>query len=217
MSEINLLYTLPQSTRPLEDRANASEEDRRLAKLLSREYFDGTRAQGYGGYKYDGRWRTVAQTFIERYNLKPGARILDIGCAKGFLLYDFMQELPGAQVCGIDISEYAITQSHPAVKSNLIIGNASHLPFPDHYFDLVVSINSLHNILSYDEVKRALFEIERVSRRNKYVNLGAYRNDMEKKKLDRWAVAATTYLHVNEWKKMFDEVGYTGDYYWFNP
>jgi SAM-dependent methyltransferase len=217
MAEINLLYTLAQTTRPLDERAAANEEDRRLAKLLSREYFDGTRAQGYGGYIYDGRWRSVARTFIERYDLKPGARILDIGCAKGFLLYEFTQELSGVQVCGLDISEYAVTHCHPAVRSNLIIGNGSHLPFPDSYFDLVISINSLHNILKYDEVKSALSEIERVSRGHKYVNLGAYRNDHEKQKLDRWAVAATTYLHTDDWKKMFNEAGYTGDYFWFNP
>jgi hypothetical protein len=103
------------------------------------------------------------------------------------------------------------------VRKNIVIGNASHLPFPDRYFDLVVSINSLHNILSYNDVMRALSEIIRVSRGNMYVNVGAYRDDDQKRKLDRWAVAATTYLHVNDWKKMFREVGYTGDYFWFNP
>lgn len=217
MSKVNLLDALPSIKRPLEERAEVTEEDKRLSWKIGREYFDGTRAQGLGGYYYDGRWKPVVHRFQEYYGLDASKTVLDVGCAKGFLLHDFLEEIPGITVAGIDISDYALREATELAKPHLGLGNAKELPFPDNSFDLVVSINSLHNILSRDETVQAFREIERVGRGHKYVSLGAYRNDEEKRRLDRWAVVATTYLHVDVWLELFNEAGYTGDYFWFNP
>ncbi len=217
MAKINLLDTLPRVQRPIDEHAQISPDDRILVWRLGKEYFDGTRQQGCGGYHYDGRWKSVVKRFQDYYGLSGESRVLDIGCAKGFLLHDFLEEIPGVTVFGLDISDYALRNATEQVKPFLRMGNAKELPFADNFFDLVVSINSLHNILELHEVKMALSEIQRVSRKHSFVSVGAYSDEEEKKKLDKWAVVATVYLHCEDWEKLFEEVGYTGDYWWFKP
>ena len=130
---------------------------------FDRDYWDGERHDGYGGYRYDGRWRKMAEALVRHYELKDDARILDVGCGKGFLLYDFTQVLPKAQVVGVDVSAYAIENAKPEVQPFLRVGNAANLPFTDYEFDLVVAINTLHNLYVQD-LWNALKEMERVGR-----------------------------------------------------
>ena len=163
--KINLLKSLPVSKKPLDQRRSASKEDRSHHWALSEKYFDGTRAQGYGGYSYDGRWNSVAIDMINHYNLKSGSKVLDIGCAKGFLLKDIKETFPTIEVWGVDISKYAVNHIDEKIKSNVFIANAKELPFESNYFDLVISINSLHNILNVNETITALSEIQRVSKK----------------------------------------------------
>lgn len=216
--EINLLAQYPQSKRDLEGRANQrTEEDRQIARRFDQRFFDGDRKYGYGGFNYFPRfWQPVVPAFKERYNLTPKSRILDVGCAKGFMLYDFMQLIPGIEVAGIDISEYAIAHAKEEVRDHVQAADARELPFEDRSFDLVIAINTLHN-LAREDCKKALRELERVSRGGKFVTMDAYRNDEEKKRMDMWNLTALTYMRVEEWKQFFKEAGYTGDYYWFIP
>ncbi len=216
--KINLLKSLPSTwiKKPLARRKKVKIKDRILTWKLDKEYFDGSREQGYGGYKYDGRWKSVAKEIIQYYDLKDNSKILDIGCAKGYLLEEFRKLLKNPILCGIDISSYAIKNSIKKGKI-LAIGNSTTLPFSNKYFDLVISINSLHNILSKIELIKAFKEINRVSKKNIYITLGSYKNKNEKKKLDDWAVLATTYLSNEGWTKFFKKVNYKGDYWWFTP
>lgn len=214
---INLLKSLPLAKKPISERLRATEYDKSCHWKLGKEYFDGTRQQGLGGYYYDGRWKPVAMDFINHYNLQKDPSVLDIGCAKGFFLYDFKNCLPKSSVFGLDISEYALLNAKDEINYNICMGNARKLPFLSNSFDLVVSINTLHNILTKDEVVDSLKEIERVGKKHKYISVGAYSNTEEKKRLDQWAVVATTYLHVDEWINLFQEANYTGDYFWFKP
>lgn len=216
MAEIDLLDRYPKIKRPIEERSQASLEDRRLSKRFGKEYFDGTRQQGYGGYVYDGRWRPVVQRFIEHYGLNPHSSILDVGCAKGFMLHDFRESLPGVRVAGVDISEYALSQAMESVKPFLARADCSALPFPDRSFDLAISIATLHNP-KLPGVKKALRELERVSRKHKFIKVGAWRNEEEKKRLNEWNVVAHTFMSCAEWEALFQTVGYTGDYTWFTP
>lgn len=216
---INLLKSLPNSwnKKPLKKRLCASQEDRILSWRLDKEYFDGTRAQGYGGYRYDGRWKPVAMDMIKFYNLKQTSKILDIGCAKGYLLDEFGKILNNTQIYGIDASSYAIINSNKKIKKNLCIGNATKLPFENNFFDLVISINSLHNILNLYELEAAFKEINRVSKKKIFISVGAYDNLKEKKTLDDWAVLSRTYMSTRKWKAFFKKNSYKGDYYWFKP
>lgn len=217
MSEINLLDRLPQTKRDLKARAEQkTSEDRAVAKQFGRDFFDGERRHGYGGYRYDGRWLAVARRLIEYYRLPGNARILDVGAAKGFLMADFLQVLPGADVRGIDVSSYAKEQAYPGMGERIDLGSADELPYPDGSYDLVISINSIHN-LPLDRCKQALREMERVSRAHKFVTIDAWRTEEERQRLLDWILTAETYMSVDDWVKVFAEVGYTGDYWWFIP
>jgi SAM-dependent methyltransferase len=215
--EIDLLDRLPQTKRDPKARAAAkTAEDRALAKQFGRDFFDGERRHGYGGYRYDGRWLPVARRFVEFYQLRPDARILDVGAAKGFLLHDFLQVLPGATVRGIDVSAYAREHAHDDMGAYLDLGSGDALPYADNSFDLVISINSIHN-LPPDRVRDALREIERVSRGASFITVDAWRTEEEHQRLLDWILTAESYFHVDDWVKLFAEVGYTGDYGWFIP
>jgi ubiquinone/menaquinone biosynthesis C-methylase UbiE len=212
MSEVNLLDSLPQANRSSRGSV-VTNADRAIAQQFGREYFDGPRTQGYGGYVYDGRWKPVARRLKEHFTLGDSTRILDVGCAKGFLMHDLKELMPGAQVEGIDVSEYARDHSISSVKPFIRIGNAKDLPYPEQSFDLVLAINSIHN-LEYEDCERAIREIQRVGRGKSYIVVDAYRDEQELRRLKEWILTAKTYLHVDEWCAMFDRVGYTGDHWW---
>lgn len=182
-----------------------------VALQWGRDYWDGERKHGYGGYRYDGRWRPIAAEMIKHYDLKPGARILDVGCGKGFLLYEFTELIPGAQVTGIDISQYAVDHGKQEVKEFLRVGNATDLPFEDASFDLVVSITTLHNLVIQD-LWKALQEIERVGRRFKYIVVESYRNEREKVNLMYWQLTCRAFHTPQEWEWLFCQAGYRGDH-----
>ena len=212
-----IFYKVYLGKKPIKKRNAVTNEDRIKSWRLDQYYFDGTRQQGYGGYKYDGRWKSVALSMIKHYSLKQNAKILDIGCAKGFLLKEFKDILKKSTPIGIDISEYAVNNAHKKIKDNLIIANSVEIPFENNFFDLTISINTLHNILDIDTLKKSIQEIKRVSKKNIYITLGTYESEKEKKILDNWAVVATTYMSKKNWLKFFRKTKYNGDYSWFKP
>jgi protein-L-isoaspartate(D-aspartate) O-methyltransferase len=182
-----------------------------LAKQWGYDYWDGDRRVNYGGYRYmEGRWEKVARALAEHYGLKAGSRVLDVGCGKGFQLFELMRVVPGIEVYGIDISEYAIEHCKEEIRDRLQIGNATSLPFPDKHFDLVFSITTLHNLHNYD-LDKALREVERVGK-NKYICVESYRNEAEKANLLYWQVTCEAFCTPEEWEWWFRQTGYTGDY-----
>ncbi len=174
------------------------------------DYWDGDRRYGFGGYRYDGRWRPVAQAMVDHYGLGPTSRVLDIGCGKGFLLYEFTQVVPGIEVVGIDISEYALQNAKAEVKDRLQLGNVVSLPFADASFDLAYSITTLHNLYTYD-LHRALGELQRVAT-DKYMMTESYRNEQEKVNLLYWQLTCRAFHTPAEWEWLFSQAGYSGDY-----
>lgn len=213
MSEINLLKRYPSEKRNVLARLAHKAENREIALEFGREYFDGTREQGYGGYYYDGRWISIAQDIIRHYNLKPGHRILDIGCAKGFLVKDLMMVCPGLEAFGVDISSYAVEHCDSEVVGRIHLGNAKSVPFPDKSFDVVLSINTIHNLERNDCIA-ALREMKRLSKIGSYIQVDAYRSLLEKKLFEDWMLTAKTYGTPEDWVEIMQEAGYSGDYYW---
>jgi len=213
MAEVNLLARYPRAKRNVKARLTNKEENRRIALQFGKEYFDGTREQGYGGYRYDGRWIPIAEDIVRHFDLKAGHRVLDIGCAKGFLVKDLMKVCPGLEAFGIEISEYAVTHCEPEVVGRLHVGNATHLPFPDRSFQCALSINTVHN-LERNACIQALREMERVAPGRGYVQIDAYRNPAERKVFEDWMLTARTYGTPREWIEILGLAGYTGDYYW---
>jgi protein-L-isoaspartate(D-aspartate) O-methyltransferase len=194
------------------DKAEVAE----LALQWGYDYWDGSRETGYGGYRYDGRWRKVADAMVAAYGIKPGMRVLDVGAGKGFLLHDILQAVPDVQVFGLDISRYGIAHAMESVKANIVEGSAAKLPFPDKHFDLVISINTLHNLYIYD-LFSAFAEVERVGRAAKYVCVETYRNEREKVNLLYWQLTCRAFHTPAEWAWIFGQTGYTGDheFIWF--
>lgn len=214
MKEINLLAKLPRGKRNVCARAEAkSAEIVAISREYGELYFDGPRTYGYGGYRYDGRWIPVAEDIVSHFKLKPGDRILDVGCAKGFLVKDLLKACPGLEVYGLDISEYALMKCEPEVVGRLHLGNATKLPFPDNSFSAVISLNTVHN-LERSELITALREIERLAPGRGFVQVDSYRTPEQKTLFEEWVLTAKFHDYPDGWVRLFKEAGYTGDYYW---
>ena len=214
MAEIELLRALPKTTRNIQKRLEAKDPSVIVcAKQYGQMYFDGPREYGYGGYRYDGRWIPVAKDIINHFRLKPGDRVLDVGCAKGFLVKDLMKVCPGLEVFGVDISEYALKHCESEVVGRLHLGSADRLPFPDNSFDCVLSLNTIHNF-ARDRAIKAMSEIQRLSGGKAFVQVDSYYTPQQKEIFESWVLTAEFHDYPENWVKVFKESGYTGDYYW---
>jgi SAM-dependent methyltransferase len=208
----------PRPKRNVEERgATKTDADRALARKFGEEFFDGDRTHGYGGFNYQPRfWQPVIPTFKAHWGLTSDSSVLDVGCAKGFMMHDFAELIPGITVKGIDVSEYAVKNSIEDMRPHVDVADAKSLPYEDKSFDYVISVTTIHN-LERAELVQSLREIERVARLGSFITVDAYRNDEEKERMLAWNLTAKTVLHVDEWKELFKEAGYSGDYHWFMP
>ncbi len=211
---VDFIMKLHKST-PRNYLARVMEHDKaacaEVAIQYGQEYWDGDRKFGYGGYRYDGRWRPVAEAMAQHYQLKPGDRILDVGCGKGFLLYEFTQVVPGVHVAGIDLSSYGIEHAKEEVKPYLQVSNATKLPYETASFDFVYSITTFHNLYNY-ELRSAAQEVERVGKEHKHITVESYRTEREKANLLYWQLTCRSFYTPKEWAWFLADSGYTGDY-----
>lgn len=214
MGEVNLLVKLPRGKRNVNARADAkTQEIIDISRQYGALYFDGDRKYGYGGYRYDGRWIPVAEDMVRHFGLKAGDRVLDVGCAKGFLVKDLMKVCPGLEAFGLDISEYALMKCEPEVIGRLHLGNATKLPFPDNSFRAVISLNTIHNLERADCIV-ALKEMQRLAPGRGFVQVDSYRTPEQKAVFEEWVLTAKFHDYPEGWIRLFAEAGYTGDYYW---
>jgi len=214
MALLDLMRRLPRTERNLAARHGAqTPENVALARRFGREYFDGSRDTGYGGYTYDGRWIPVADDIVRHFALGPGARILDVGCAKGFLVKDLRTRQPGLLAYGLDLSDYAIRHAEPEAAAYLVRGTCEALPFPDDSFDAVIAKDVIHN-QSRAGCVRALREIERLAPGRGFVQVDAYRDEAEREIVLRWVLTARTICDPDGWREIFAEAGYRGAYDW---
>ena len=214
MAEVKIVSTLHSSTSRdyLSRMCDGKIEAMKVARRYDKEYWDGDRRFGYGGYRYIlGRWEPVARQLIQQYHLTNTSKILDVGCGKGFLLFEIKKIIPGCSVAGFDLSSYAIKNSKEEVRDHLFVHKAEEkYGFKDQEFDLVIAITTLHNLLLPD-LKKALREIERVGKQ-KFIVVESYRNDQELFNLQCWALTARSFFMPTEWRWLFDEFQYNGDY-----
>lgn len=215
MPQVDLLRALPRSKRNVRQRAVAKTpellaESRQFGEL----YFDGPREYGYGGYRYDGRWLPVARDMVSHFGLKPGMRVLDVGCAKGFLVGDLMRVCPGLEVFGLDVSSYALRLCEPELVGRLHRGSCIDLPFSDASFDAVISLNTIHN-LDRSGVVRSLREVVRVTKNQRaFVQVDSYHTEAERELFEEWVLTAKFHDFPGGWLKVFEEAEYKGDWDW---
>ena len=211
---VNFVTPLHQATerayidRMVDDKVNCMLK----AKEYEFDYWDGDRRFGYGGYKYlAGRWKPVAEAFIDKYGLTNNSSVLDVGCGKAYLLYELKLLLPDLRIKGFDISKHGLNEAKENLKEDLFIHKAQDsYPFEDNEFDLVISLGCLHNLRIF-ELKTALGEIERVGGQG-YVMLESYRNELEQFNLQCWALTCESFFDKEEWKWIYNHFGYIGDY-----
>jgi len=214
MREIDLLSALPRTKRNIQKRKEAKDPKIiEISRQYGKMYFDGPRDYGYGGYRYDGRWQPVAKDIATHFSLKPGDRVLDIGCAKGFLVKDLILAMPRLDAFGIDISEYALMHCEPEVVGRLLLGDCRKLPFPDNSFAAVLSLNTIHNFSRADAII-ALREIERLAPGRAFIQVDSYLTPEQKEIFESWVLTARFHDYPAGWVDLFQEAGYTGDYYW---
>jgi len=213
-TERHLLRSLHQSTkRDYFARMNAEKPlCMRTAKEYAKEYWDGDRKYGYGGYRYDGRWRPMAQSLIELYGLTEASSVLDLGCGKAHLLFELQKLLPGLRVKGVDFSAYALSSVPEALSSRVEEMDLRQTPWPfeNDEFDLALSLNVFHNF-PLRELTEAIREMQRVARQ-KYLVVESYRNEEELTQLQCWALTCASFFHVKDWEYLLETQGYTGDY-----
>jgi ubiquinone/menaquinone biosynthesis C-methylase UbiE len=213
MAEVDLLARLPKTKRNIEKRKEAKNPTViAIAKQFGEMYFDGPREYGYGGYRYDGRWIPVAEDIVKHFNLKPGDRVLDVGCAKGFLVKDLMKVCPGLEVFGLDVSLYALMHCEPEVVGRLHLGTAETLPFPGTSFQCVLSLNTVHNLPRPRAIK-VMQEIQRISGGRAFVQVDGYHTPAQKEIFESWVLTAEFHDYPDGWVKLFQQAGYTGDWY----
>lgn len=200
--------------KPIKVRSQVAKKRTILNKIkaweLGKDYYDGNRLNGYGGFKYDGRWKKLLPKIIKRYNLNRKSKVLDLGCKKGFLLKDLNLLVPGIKSYGIENHSYALNKSVKC-KSKLIKSEYYKIPFKNKHFDFVIALNSLY-MQNLGDVIKSLKEIERVSKKS-YVVLASGENDHERNKFYKWTLIGTTILLKKEWKILFKKIKYSGDYY----
>ncbi|MBM86655.1 MAG: methyltransferase [Rhodospirillaceae bacterium] len=213
-AEVDLLRSLPRTTRNLKARKEGkSAEVVRVSSEFGAMYFDGPREYGYGGYHYDGRWQPVARDIISYFGLKAGDRVLDVGCAKGFLVKDLLAACPGLDVFGIDVSRYALMNCEPEVTGRLHLGSADELPFPDGSFSAVISINTIHN-LQRPGCVLALREMERLAPGRGFLQVDSYLTPEQRALFEDWVLTARYHDYPEGWRTVFEEAEYSGDFYW---
>ena len=182
-----------------------------IAWQKGKEFYDGSRQNGYGGFKYDGRWLKILPKIIKKYKIKENAKILDLGCKKGFIMKDFKILLPNCEVWGIEDHKYPIINAEKEIKSKIIKSKYYDIPFEDNYFDFTIGFSSIYRYNFYDLVE-TIKEIKRVSKKS-FITLGAYSNEKNRVIFNKWSLLGTTILHEKEWIELFKLLKFSGDYY----
>ncbi len=213
MREFNALGNYPQPKEPRYVGPNIRTiKNKIIASYRDERYYDGDRNNGYGGFKYDGRWKNIADSMCDEYKLTEDSALLQIGSEKGFLLHDFHEKYPNMKVRGLEMSDYAIEKSMPSIKGFIKkVDNYDKLPFSDCEFDFVIAIGVIYPLTLRDAIS-CLKDIQRVGKGKSFITLGSYRNEEEFKLFRYWSVLGSTILHVDEWVEVLNEAGYTGDY-----
>jgi ubiquinone/menaquinone biosynthesis C-methylase UbiE len=213
-------YLKIEYTKPTNKRLIVTKKRSIINKIIAwergKEYYDGKRINGYGGFKYDGRWKKILPKLIKRYNLKKGSKVLDLGCKKGFLLKDLKDLVPGIKIYGIEDHNYPLKNSMKDIRKYLHKSDYFDLPYKNNLFDAVFAFHCIYRA-NFGDTLNTIKEIKRVTKKNSYITLGAYHDKKGKELYDQWGILSTTHLNVKDWKKILKYLKYKGDYSFTTP
>ena len=215
MAYIKLEYTKPTNKRLIVTKKRTI-KNKLIAWERGKEYYDGSRVNGYGGFKYDGRWKKILPKFIKKYKLNKNSKVLDLGCKKGFLLKDLKDLIPGIKIFGVDDHDYPIRNSMKEVKKFLIKSKYYELPFKNNYFDAVFAFHCIYRA-NFGDTIDTIKEIKRVTKKNSYITLGAFYDKKGKDLYDQWGILSTSHQYVKDWKIILKYINYKGDYSFTTP
>ena len=188
-----------------------------IASLKGKDFYDGHRDQGMGGYKYDKRWSNVAFKLVEFFKLDNNSKILLVNAAKGYLLYELKKILPKAEIYGLEESKYAISKSKKEIKKYMMFHEGYKISFKNNYFDFIFAPGYIYEF-SLKDIIKSLQELKRVSlnKKNIYITLGSYFNMSSFNKMKHWSLLGTTILKENEWEYILKKLNYKGYYEFVN-
>lgn len=217
MREFNLLEGYPQPTATRKVGKNIRTiKNRIISGYRDKNFFDGDRNFGYGGFKYDGRWQKVAKKIVDEYNLSLDSSFLQFNCEKGFLVNDVKSVLPKARVHGLETSDYALSTAMDNIKKNLKkVNNYYDLDIRDNSYDFIIAIGVVYTYSLSDAIK-CLKEIERIGKGKSFITLASYTNEEDYWLFKDWTVIGTTILKKEEWIEVLNHANYTGDYFFTN-
>ena len=111
----------------------------------------------------------------------------------------------------VDISNYALKLAIGKDKIKYVRHKAQNkFNYRNKYFDLVISIGTLHNLEIFD-VKKSINEISRISK-SSYIMVESYKNDLELFNLQCWALTCESFFSKNEWEWIFKILKFKGDF-----
>ena len=185
--------------------------NRIIASYRDKELYDGDRNNGYGGFRYDGRWVPIVRNMVSEYGLDGTSSVLQVNCEKGFILHDFKEQIPGIRVQGTEVSQYAIDHAMDTVRDEISCAPFTELPYPDSVFDFVLAMGAVYSLTLADAIS-CLKEIQRVGKGKAFITLAAYETDRDKRLFEWWTLLGATLLHKRDWIEVMRHAGYTGDY-----
>ena len=211
MREFNLLNSYPVLKKRYVSENTRTIKNRIIASYRDKNFYDGKRENGYGGFKYDGRWKIIAKKIFEVYRLKNNAKVLQIGCDKGFLLQDIKEIFPKSKVRGVEVSDYAIKHTNKKISKFIKKNKFYDLPFKNNEFDFVIAIGPVYSLNLADAIK-GLKEIKRVGKGKSFITLGSYESERDFKLFRYWTLLGSTILKKKEWIEVLKHTKYSGDY-----
>ncbi len=218
MQEYNLLEEYPALDKPrFVSEGQRTIEHRIISTQRDQNFFDGDRNFGYGGFRYDGRWKKIAEKIIKRYNLNKGSKILQINCEKGFFIYDVVSLIPEIKIYGLETSKYAYDNSmNEEIKKKIQhVDDYRKLNFDDNFFDFILCIGVVYT-LNLADIITFLKEIVRIGKKDSFINLASYESENDYWLMKDWSLLGTTILKKKDWKKILDHTKYKGDYSFTN-
>lgn len=173
------------------------------------DYFDNCNyGIGYGGYSYDGRYARSVGLIVKEFGLSPGTTIFEVGCAKGFILYEFFKQ--GYHVQGVDLSEYATANAPSEISKKISCASSTDLAFANDSFDFSFSKEMLPHLTETD-IDKTVRELMRVTKGNRiFLEIQVATSDSSSELIRKWDDTHRTIRKSAWWLQKLNQLDFDG-------